>query len=130
VPLEIEFTVCVLPHYQRGHVEAALRDAFSNRVLPGGRRGFFHPDQLTFGGGVYLSQLIATAQAVEGVESVALKVLQRRFTGPGGEIESGVLPLGATEIAQLNNDPSFPEHGKLTLKMDCGRWSRDEEVGP
>jgi hypothetical protein len=121
VPLEIELTVCVLPHYQRGHVEAALRDAFSNRVLPGGQRGFFHPDQLTFGSGIYLSQLIATAQAVEGVESVAVKVLQRRFTEPRGEIESGVLPLGTTEIAQLNNDPSFPEDGKLTLKMNGGR---------
>ena len=121
VPLEIELTVCVRPYFQRGHVEAALRDAFSNRVLPGGQRGFFHPDQLTFGNGIYLSQLIATAQAVEGVESVAVKVLQRRFKEPGGEIESGVLPLGATEIAQLNNDPSFPEHGKLTLKMCGGR---------
>jgi hypothetical protein len=121
VPLEIELTVCVLPHYQHGHVEAALRDAFSNRVLPGGGRGFFHADQLTFGSGIYLSQVIATAQAVEGVESVALKVLQRRFTESNGEIESGVLPLGATEIAQLNNDPSFPEQGKLTLKINGGR---------
>ena len=121
VPLEIVLTVCVLPHYQRGHVKAALLDAFSNRVLAGGRRGFFHPDQLTFGAGIYLSQLIATAQTVEGVESVAVEVLQRSFTESSGEIESGVLPLGATEIAQLNNDPSFPEHGKLTLRMNGGR---------
>lgn len=120
-PLEIELTVCVLSHYQPGHVEAALRDAFGSRVLPGGKRGFFQPDQLTFGSGIYLSQLIATAQAVQGVESVSVKVLKRRFTDPSGEIESGVLTLGAMEIAQLENDPSFPEHGKLTLKMKGGR---------
>ena len=119
--LEIELTVCVLPHYQRGHVEAALLDAFSNRILPGGKRGFFQPDELTFGSDVYLSRLIATAQAVQGVESVTVKVLKRRFLDPTGEIESGVLPLEATEVARLDNDLSFPEHGKLTLNMIGGR---------
>jgi lauroyl/myristoyl acyltransferase len=33
--------VCVLPHYLRGHVEAALLEVFSNRVLPDGRRGWY-----------------------------------------------------------------------------------------
>ena len=44
VPLQIGMTICVLPHYLRGHVEAALLEALSNRVLPDGRLGFFHPD--------------------------------------------------------------------------------------
>lgn len=121
VPLEIELLVCVLPHYQRGHVEAALRQAFSNRPLPDGRRGFFHPDNLTFGGGIYLSQLVASAQAVAGVESVTVRKLQRRFEDPDEEIASGILPLGLMEIAQLDNDPDFPERGKLTFVMKGGR---------
>lgn len=120
-PLEIELTVCVLAHYQRGHVEAALHDAFSNRILPGGKRGFFQPDELTFGSDVYLSRLIATAQAVQGVESVTVKVLKRRFLDPSGEIESGLLPLEATEVARLDSDLSFPENGTLTLNMIGGR---------
>jgi hypothetical protein len=121
VPLEIELTICVLAHYQRGHVEAALRNAFSNRVLPGGKRGFFQPDQLSFGSGIFLSRLIGAAQAVPGVESVTVKLLKRRFLDEDGEIESGVLPLDVSEIAQLENDLSFPEHGKLTLNMIGGR---------
>ncbi|MBD0371732.1 MAG: putative baseplate assembly protein [Pyrinomonadaceae bacterium] len=121
VPLEIKLEVCVEPHYQAGHVEAALMDAFSTHALPGGKRGFFHPDNLTFGGGIHLSQLVATAQAVEGVRSVTVSVLQRSFNEPSGEIESGVLPLGTMEIARLDRDPSFPEHGKLTFKMTGGR---------
>src|SRR5207247_10986918 len=64
VPLQIELQVCVLPHYLRGHVEAALLDVFSSRALPDGRLGFFHPDKLTFGEGIYLSKLVASAQAV------------------------------------------------------------------
>ncbi len=121
VPLEIELAVCVEPHYQTGHVEAALLDVFSNRVLRGGGRGFFHPDNLTFGGGIYLSQLIAAAQTVEGVRSATVEVLRRRFDEPLGEIESGVLPLGPMEIARLDSDPDFPEDGKLTLTMTGGR---------
>jgi hypothetical protein len=120
-PLEFELLVCVLPHYQRGQVQVALLDVFSNRLLPDGRRGLFHPDNLTFGDGIYLSKLIASAQAVEGVETVTLRKLQRRFEDPAGELESGILPLGSMEIAQLDNDPNFPERGKLSLLMKGGR---------
>ena len=52
VPLDIEMSVCVLPNYLRGHIKAALLDLFSNRTLPDGRKGFFHPDNLTFGEGI------------------------------------------------------------------------------
>jgi hypothetical protein len=121
VPLDIELHVCVLPHYLRGHVEAALLDVLSNRVRPDGQRGFFHPDNLSFGGGIFLSQLVAAAQAVSGIESVRVTKLERLYEGPNGEIANGVLPLGPTEIAQVAKDPNFPEHGKLTLVMGGGR---------
>jgi predicted phage baseplate assembly protein len=67
VPLDLKLEVCALPGYLRAHVKAALLDVFSNRVLPGGQLGFFQPDNLTFGEGVFLSQIIAKAQAVAGV---------------------------------------------------------------
>lgn len=121
VPLDIGLFVCVRAGYLRGHVKAALLDAFSNRLLPGGRRGFFHPDNMTFGQGIYLSQLVATAQAVEGVESVRVTRFERLDEGPNGEIEAGVLPLGSLEVARLDNDPGFPERGRLTLKLEGGR---------
>ena len=121
VPLDIELAICVKPNFLRGHVEEALRNVFSNRVLPGGKRGYFHPDNLTFGEGIYLSKLVAGAQAVEGVESVEVKKLERLFVGPNGEIASGILPLEANEIARLDNDPNFPEHGRLKLKLRGGR---------
>ena len=121
VPLQIDMTICVLPHYLRGQVEAALLEVFSNRVLPDGRLGFFHPDNLTFGEGIYLSKLIAAAQSVTGVENVKVTVFQRFDELPNQELEKGILPLGPLEIAQLDNDPSFPEHGSLGLDMRGGR---------
>jgi predicted phage baseplate assembly protein len=121
VPLEIEIQVCVLPHYLRGHVEAVLLDVFSSRRLRDGQIGFFHPDNLTFGEGIYLSKLVAAAQAVTGVESAQVTVLQRLGDSNQGEIDEGVLRLGPLEVAQLDNDPNYPEHGTLKLKTGGGR---------
>lgn len=121
VPIDLTLDVCVLPDYLRGHVRAVLSGLFSNRVLPDGHRGFFHPDNLTFGEGIYLSQIVALAQTVAGVESVRVTKLQRLFEAPNYELQNGLLPLRALEVAQLANDPSFPEHGKLTLQLRGGR---------
>ena len=121
VSLDLELKVCVLPDYLRGHVEAALLDVFSNRVLPDGTVGFFQPDNLTFGEGIYVSKIVAAAQAVTGVESVTVKKLQRLLEPPNHELENGILPLGPYEVARLDNDPSFPEHGKLVIQLRGGR---------
>jgi predicted phage baseplate assembly protein len=120
VPILLSLEACALPHYQPGHVKAALLEVFSNRVLPGGKRGFFHPDNLTFGEGIYLSKIIAAAQAVPGVECVRVKKFQRLFDAPNNEIANGILALKLSEIAQLDNDPNFPERGKLEIHVSGG----------
>jgi hypothetical protein len=121
VPLDIAMTVCVQSNYLRGHVKADLLSIFSNRILPDGRRGFFYPDNLTFGTGIAVSKLVATAKAVLGVENVVVTKLQRLNEGDNGELDNGILPLSPLEIAQLNNDSNFPEKGKFKLDMRGSR---------
>jgi hypothetical protein len=121
VPLSIGLKICVAPHFERGHIKAALLDVFSDRILPNGRRGVFHPDNLTFGDGVTLSALIAAALTVDGVVNAEVITLERLFEGPNKEIENGILPLGTGEIAQLDNNPNFPERGKLKFTFEGGR---------
>ncbi len=121
VPLDIAMIVCAKPNYLRGHVKAALLEVFSDEVLSDGRKGFFHPDNLTFAQSIRLSKLIAEAQAVPGVESVTVTRLERLFQGPNSEIENGILPLNSLEIARVDNDPSFPENGRLDLEVRGGR---------
>src|SRR5262249_56138118 len=77
VPLEVALEVCVEPDYTRGEVKARLLDILSNRQLADGTLGFFHPDRLTFGQGIYVSQIIAAVTAVEGVQTARLATLQR-----------------------------------------------------
>jgi hypothetical protein len=124
VPLEIKLTVCVRPGFFRFDVEEALLEAFSNRDLPDGRRGFFHPDSFTFGQPVFLSRVIAAALAVPGVATVdtgadALTFKRLRHA-PTAESLEGVLKMERLEIAQLDNDPSLPENGRLEFVMQGG----------
>ncbi|MBF2065992.1 MAG: putative baseplate assembly protein [Calothrix sp. C42_A2020_038] len=121
IPLDIEMNICVLPHYLRGNVKAGLIERFSNHRLPDGSLGFFHPDNLSFGASISLSQLVITALGVPGVESVIVTKLQRLNEEPNDELANGILPLKIQEIAQVDNDPSFPENGKITFNVRGGR---------
>lgn len=121
VPIEVKLCVVVQAHYLRGHVKADLLKRLGNGVLPDGSKGFFHPDTLSFGDNIAVSMLVALVQAVPGVQYIEVVQLERFGEGPDQELEKGVLEIGPLEIAQLDNDPNFPEHGKLTLDMKGGR---------
>jgi hypothetical protein len=102
----------VKPHYLRGHVEAALLEVFASS---------FHPDRLTFGEGVALSRILGAAQSVEGVQSVEVKTFERLYERRNDDPVQDFLALAPGEVARLDNDVNFPEHGRLRLIMDGGR---------
>jgi hypothetical protein len=134
-PLDIALSICVAPNILRGHVETALLAAFSNRMLPGGRLGFFHVDNMTFGTAIYASRIVAVAQAIAGVTEVKLLRLERYEPGATparapkhfgacddhGASVPAVLTMAPFEIACLDNDPSSPGRGRLTLYLRGGR---------
>lgn len=121
VPLEIALTVTIHPHQLRDHVLEELRAVLGTGVLPHGRKGFFHPDLLTFGDGIYLSHLVARAQAVAGVRNIKVTRFQRLGLPSDRGILEGVLPVGPFEIARLDNDPNSPEFGTLAMTLEGGR---------
>jgi hypothetical protein len=130
IGIDLALHVCVLPEYLRGHVESALLDLLSNRVLPDGTKGMFHPDNLTFGDSIYVSRIIGAVQAVTGVQDVEVTRLERFEIGepPLGtesaaeEVPAGsVLEFGPFEIPRLDNDLNYPENGRLTLDLGGGR---------
>jgi hypothetical protein len=121
VPLEIEMEICVAPDYFRSQVKAELLDVLSNRDLPDGRRGLFHPDHFTFGQPVYLSPVYALAQVVTGVESAHVNTFQRLDNPDPAPRDDGVLPIGRLEIARLDNDRNFRERGVLKLNIGGGK---------
>ncbi|MEA2142275.1 MAG: hypothetical protein QOI64_705, partial [Solirubrobacteraceae bacterium] len=121
VALEVVLHVCVARDYFRSHVKAAVLDVLSSRARSDGEPGLFHPDRFTFGQPVYLSAVIAAAQAVPGVASVRATTFQRQREPASSALGSGVLKMGRLEIGRLDNDPSFPEHGTLALTIGGGK---------
>jgi hypothetical protein len=121
VPIEIDLLVCVEPEYFKGDVLQAVSEILSSRLNPDGSKGFFHPDFFTFGQSVYLSRLHAAVEAVDGVDSAVVTRIRVYGEEDNGELESGYIPLGAWQIARLDNDPNFQENGVLRLSAGAGK---------
>ncbi len=120
VSLELDMQVCVKPEHLRAHVRDALSRRFGNRQIVG-RRGFFHPDNFSFGQGVFLSEIYRAAQEVTGVDSVRVTRFRRQGTRDTRALLDARIDLGRLEIARLDNDPNYPEHGVLRLTMTGGK---------
>jgi hypothetical protein len=127
VSLDVALTVCVAPGYFRANVKEALLQTFSNADLRDGRRGFFHPDNFTFGQPLYLSQVVATAMQVPGVAWVDTDDTPpkpnrfRRWGEPArGELAAGRISFNGPEIARLDNDLNRAENGKIEFFMQGG----------
>jgi hypothetical protein len=128
VPLDLALPVVLAPGAVRATVERALLETFSNRRLEGGRRGFFHRDNFSFGQSVYLSHVVDAALAVAGVRAVDLEPPPRgkarfgRFgQPPRGELEIGQIRLSGLEIARVDNDPAAPQNGRIEIFLEGGR---------
>ncbi len=111
-------TVCVKPGYFSPDVEYALLRTFSNMDMPS--RGFFHPDNFTFGKPVYLSKVVAEAMKVPGVLWVDVTDFRRWGQLQGNELKSGEISFGRLEIARLDNDRNEQENGRIEFLMKGG----------
>ncbi|HEX4610551.1 MAG TPA: putative baseplate assembly protein [Urbifossiella sp.] len=121
VPLVVGLHLWVAPHADSGQVEAAVRAELGSGTLPDGRRGFFYPDDLTFGQSIWASAITTRAAAVPGVLAIQLRQLRRETRPVVNAAAAGVLTLGPLEVARLDDDPAAPENGRLNLISEGGR---------
>ena len=121
VPLDVALHVCVKADYFRADVLRAVQQVLSADVLADGTLGAFHPDNFTFAQHVYLSRIVAAAQNVEGVAQVRAEVFRRMIAPDATTLDAGVIPIGSLEIAQLANNPNFPERGRFVLHAGGGK---------
>jgi hypothetical protein len=128
VALDLGLSLCVAPNYLQGAIKATVLAVLGSGTLPDGTPALFNPDTLTFGQGVYVSPIIAAVQRIPGVLEVQVTRLTRYIPGtsppsskPDRVPHSGVLTLGPFQIARLDNDPSAPLNGRLTLFLRGGR---------
>jgi hypothetical protein len=113
--LDVGIIVCAAPDAYRGNVEEALRE----RLL--GESGFFGHDRFTFGTPLYRSALEAEVESAQGVAGVVDVTVRRRAFQQTPVSMPEIVQPGPHEILRLDDDPSLPENGSLTLTVRGGK---------
>jgi hypothetical protein len=134
VPLDIFMRLCAHPDYWPEDLRALLDLEFSDGYTADGRRGFFHPDEWSFGQPLHVSQLIGRALSVQGVGRVLLVSIRRLHAISGPSLatitvapEDVTLPVPdklevrSFEIIQVANDPGLLETGRINFEILGGR---------
>jgi len=117
VPLTVSLSVCVDPDSFALDVERSLLQALGSGILPTGAPAFFAPCNFKLGQPVYLSRVYTAARAVPGVTRVTATVFEPQGQSTPAYLDQGFIPMGAFQVARLDNDPSLPGNGRLTLAM-------------
>lgn len=121
ISLDIKLVVCVDPDYFQADVEQSLLQVLGCGTLPSGKPAAFAPGTFKLGQTVYLSPIYAAARTVAGVQTVTATVFQPQGIAIKTFLQNGEIPLGPFQVARMDNDPSLPANGKLTLVMKGGK---------
>jgi hypothetical protein len=117
VPIELGLGICVETGHEPYEVLAEVGVVLGASCDSTGRPGFFHPDRLSFGQPIWLSDIVAAASQVEGVASVRPHRFKRQYS-TSNDLGLGVIRMQRFEIARLDNDPAQPEHGTISLELE------------
>ncbi|RDJ03952.1 hypothetical protein [Rhizobium grahamii] len=112
VPIEIAMTLCIARGYFPGDVAAAVQKTMED---------FFGQLGARFGKPVYLSEIYAAIEPIEGLESANVTRFKRYWEPQRDWLDRGVIDIGAFEIARLDNNLSAPEFGVLVLETAGAR---------
>ncbi len=121
VPIDLEIGFTTAAGAQQADVEQSILQTLGNAILPGGAKGFFHPDNFTFGSSVFVSRIFAAVMAVPGVRSAQITRLARSHAAhpdqeTAANLARGFLSVGLDQIVRLDNDRNFPQLGTITVQ--------------
>ncbi len=116
VAIDLYVTVCASPQAFQGDVEAGVVAALNTS-----QAGFFYTDNFTFGTSLEPSAVEAAIQSATGVAGVVSVQYRERGVTPGWTCLQQTLAVGPNQILRMDNDPSRPERGTLTVVVEGGK---------
>jgi hypothetical protein len=120
VPLAIDVALCVHADVWPEDIRFVLEQEFSTGWTPDGRRGFFHPDEWTFGQVLHRSRIAGRVHAVAGVEHI-IGIRMKRRNDPLPATDVAQLATDFDEIVLVQNDPDHMERGSIRFDLQGGR---------
>jgi predicted phage baseplate assembly protein len=121
VSLDVIVELCALPTAFRAEVEENVLAQLTSPALPDGTKGFFQPDNFTFGQPLDRSRLEAAIQNAAGVAGVICVAFRVRGRAAGFADMPEEVAVGPDQIIRCDNDRSFPEHGSLKIIVEGGK---------
>jgi hypothetical protein len=121
VPLDVRIVVCADAAFWREDLRFVLEQEFSDGWTSDGRRGFFHPDEWTFGQALHRSQVEGRLHRIAGIEHVVSIVMKRFNTPVPGVPNAEQLEMGFDEVVLLANDADHLERGLIRFEIRGGR---------
>ena len=115
VNLDLVITTCIQPFAYAGQVKARVLETLLGRRGERPTRGFFHPDNFTFGTPLRRAALEAAVQEVPGIRGVEEIRIRARGITPWRDFNELTFPVGRDQVIRLQNDPRFPERGSLRI---------------
>ncbi len=113
--IDLEIGICVEPSAYPGQVKERVVEALVGRKGTQAVKGFFDPDNFTFGTPLRRAALEATIQEVPGVLGVeGMRIRARGITDWRGFNEL-IFTVHHDQVIRLQNDPRFPERGSLRI---------------
>jgi hypothetical protein len=113
--IDLEITICVEPFAYAGQVKARVLEALVGRKGVRPTKGFFDPDNFTFGTPLRRAALEATIQDVAGVRGVEKMRIRARGITELRDFKELTFNVGHDQVIRLQNDPLFPERGSLRI---------------
>lgn len=96
-------------------MKAGIVEALAGRGGAQPLKGFFDPDNFTFGTPLRRSKLEAAVQAVAGVKAVEEIRIRARGKTEFVEWKTLTYEVGDDEIIRMQNDPRFPGRGSVRV---------------
>ncbi len=118
--LDLEITICVEPSAYRAQVKERVLETLLGRRGVRPQRGFFSPDNFTFGTPLERSVLEAAIQRVPGVRAVDGIQIARRGWFDKRDFTEPAYVVAANEVIRVENDPNHPDRGSVKLMMEGG----------
>jgi hypothetical protein len=113
--ITLALSIRAKPGYFRSEMKQALAQVFSSD-----QGGFFEPGRLEFGEGLFASDLIEAAMAVEGVAVACLNLFRRVGKGYEDQSADGVIKIEEDEFILCKNDRAQPEKGGMRIVVNGG----------
>jgi hypothetical protein len=119
--VDLRIALCAQPSAFAADVERAVLTQLRPGALADGGRGFFDHARWAFGAPLEASALLAAVQRAPGVQGVTAVSYRRRGVQPDWAPLPETIALGADEILRVDDDPSRPESGSLSITVRGGK---------